>query len=263
MTLDKLIDEAEAGPKVLIIDIETSYHTARTFQTRKAYIGPDQIIEPSRVICWAAQWIGQRKVEFRSDYHHGHQVVVEDAHRLLSEADIVVGWNSASFDVKHLQREFILAELPPPTPWRDVDLWRATSRRFRFASHKLDHVAQQLGVGRKVKHTGFDLWVECVDPNVDDETRRKAWALMKRYNIGDVKITTAVYHKLRPWIPGFPHQGLFDGPRAGCPRCSSMQVAQEGYVRKSTGRYALWRCLDCTGLHAGTHRVEAVHHAAI
>jgi DNA polymerase elongation subunit (family B) len=261
--LDELIEGAQNGPRVLVLDIETSYHTVRTFKTRKAYISPDQIIEPSRVLCWAAMWIGSPKVRFVSEYHDSHEAVVREAHEVLSEADVVVGWNSANFDVKHLRREFILAGLPPPVPWRDVDLWRATSNRFRFASHKLDHVAQELGVGRKVKHTGFDLWVDCVDPDVDDDTRRKAWTLMKRYNIGDVKITAALFHKLRPWIPGFPHQGLYGGPRAGCPRCGSMQVEQEGYVRKRTGRYTLWRCLDCLGLHEGSHRVEAVHHTTV
>jgi hypothetical protein len=42
-----------------------------------------------------------------------------------------------------------------------------------------------------------------------------------------------------------------------------MNVVQEGYVTKVTGRYIQWRCLDCLGLFEGSHRVEAVHHKAI
>jgi hypothetical protein len=246
-----------AGPRVLVIDIETAPAVAYVWGMFRQNVGLPQLQAPGRVICFAAKWHGERKVLFYSEHHDGHAEMVDAAYQLLAEADIVVGWNSKAFDTKHLMREFILAGHPPLGGFREVDLLLTARKRFKFQSNKLDHVADQLGCGRKVKHTGFELWAECLAG--DD----KAWALMKRYNIGDVKLTERVLDVLRPWIPGFPHQGLYGGARAGCPRCGSLNVAQEKYTRKVTGRYTKWRCLDCTGLFEGSHRVEAVHHKAI
>jgi hypothetical protein len=97
-----------------------------------------------------------------------------------------------------------------------------------------------------------------------DQGDAKCLRDMRRYNIQDIRSTRALLDDSLHWIK-FPHAGLFGGKRAACPRptCQSMNVIQEGFVVKVTGKYAQWRCLDCTGLFEGTHRVEAVHHRAI
>jgi hypothetical protein len=218
-----------------------------------------QIAEVGTVISFAAKWHGDKRIEFRSDFHDGHDVMVRRAHALLDEADAVIGWNSRSFDVKHLHREFVLAELAPPAPHVDIDLLTVARKRFKFASNKLDHVAQQLGIGSKVKHEGFELWLGCMRGDA------KAWKKMRLYNIHDVRLTEAMYDRLRPWVRPIPHQGLYGGPRAGCPddTCKSMNTQQRGYRTTRTGRYARYQCVDCGGWFSGTHRVEAVHHIAI
>lgn len=43
--------------KIVSIDIETSPNIAYTFQLRKAYINPEQIIIPSKILCFAAKWL--------------------------------------------------------------------------------------------------------------------------------------------------------------------------------------------------------------
>ena len=45
-------------------------------------------------------------------------------HQLMDEADVMVGWNSAAFDRKHLNREFLQAGMTPPSPSREVDLMK-------------------------------------------------------------------------------------------------------------------------------------------
>jgi uncharacterized protein YprB with RNaseH-like and TPR domain len=215
-----------------------------------------QIADVGTVISFAAKWHGEKTVEFRSIHHDGHTAMIERAHALFDEADAVVGWNSKAFDVKHLHREFILAGLAPPSGHVDIDLLLVARKRFKFVSNKLDHIAQQLGIGAKVKHAGFELWLACM---ANDE---KAWATMRRYNIQDVRLTEALYDRLLPWISNHPHRGLFGGPRAGCPRCESMHVVGRGYRVTATGRYAKFYCNGCRGYFTGTHRVEAVHHRA-
>lgn len=251
------LQKLAARPRILVIDIETSQHHAKVWGFRKQFIAPSQVIKPGGLLCWAAQWWGEKKVEYRSCHHDGLDAVVGGARRLLDDADVVVGWYSTGFDVKYIQAEIWLAGLPRPTPHRDVDLYRVVRKQFHFPSYSLNYVAQRLGVGQKAGHPGQEMWDGC------EAGDAKAWALMKRYNVQDVKLTTAVLERLLPWIPNMPHQGLYGGNRAGCPRCGSMNVVQDGYTTTATGRYALWRCVDCQGLHKGTHRVEAVHHGTV
>lgn len=249
--------ERLSSRRVLIIDIETSQHHAKVWGFRKQFIAPSQVFRHGQVICWAAKWWHDRSTLFRSDFHDGHDVVVADARALLDEADVVVGWYSSGFDIKYLQSEVWLAGLPRPKPHRDVDLYRVVRKQFLFPSYSLNYVAGRLGVGTKLRHPGQEMWDGC---EADDP---KAWSLMKRYNRQDVALTEKVLDRVAPWVPNFPHQGLYGGPRAGCPVCQSMQIVQEGYTVAQTGRYALWRCRDCTALFRGTHRVEAVHHRTV
>jgi len=67
---------------------------------------------------------------------------------------------------------------------------------FKFPSNKLDYVAQALGVGSKFKHSGFDLWIGCMEGN------GKSWAEMKKYQIQDVVLLEELYQVLVPWLPG-------------------------------------------------------------
>lgn len=245
-------------PKILIIDIETMAPQWYAFGTRKQYLSPVQMIKPGRVICFAAKWDHERKIRFHSEHHDGHAEMVAEAWRLLDEADVVVGWNSDRFDVKHLNREFKQAGLSLPSPCRPVDLMKAWNKKFvtSSGSYKLDAVLMELGLERKLDTGGFELWFDC------DHGDDKAWAKMKKYNVHDVKATAALLGELRPDIAPFPHAGLYGGNRAGCPRCGAVDPEQIGYSTKQTGRYLQFRCRSCGGVFEGTHRVEAVHHRA-
>ena len=86
--------------------------------------------------------------------------------------------------------------MTPPSPTKDLDLMTIVKANFQFPSNKLDYVAQKLGVGSKVKHSGFELWIGCMN---DD---KKAWAEMKRYQIQDVQLLDNLYDILLPWFPG-------------------------------------------------------------
>ena len=71
-----------------------------------------------------------------------------------------------------------------------------TKANFLFPSNKLDYVAQKLGVGAKVKHSGFKLWIKCMAGD------KKAWAEMKKYQIQDVNLLVDLYYELLPWFVG-------------------------------------------------------------
>ena len=67
-----------------------------------------------------------------SDHHDGHDAMIEGIWKLLDEADAVVTWNGVSFDMKHLRREFVLAGLTPPSPWKDIDLMLTVKREMQI-----------------------------------------------------------------------------------------------------------------------------------
>lgn len=228
--------------KILVLDIETAPNLAYVWGLWDQNVGVNQVEEFGHVICFAAKWLHQKKVRFHSDHHDGHAEMVEAAWALMSEADVVVHYNGKAFDVKHLHREFLLADLGPPAPHKDIDLLSVARQRFKFASNKLDSVAKALGIGAKVQHGGFELWRDCIR---DDP---KAWATMRRYNIGDVRLTEEVYLRMLPWIKAHPAPGLYDDSwtvTARCTQCGGRDLVEDGYAMTSTTRFRRYRCRGC------------------
>ena len=182
--------------KILMLDIETTPMKVYTWGLWDQNIGINQIIEHTEMMCFGAKWLGQKKVTFKSAHHHGKQEMLETLHQMMDEADILIGWNSAAFDHKHIRREFLEAGLEPPSPTKDLDLMSVVKANFLFPSNKLDYVAQKLGVGAKVKHSGFELWIDCM------AGKDKAWREMRKYQIQDVQLLDELYKVLLPWLPG-------------------------------------------------------------
>ena len=180
--------------KTLFLDIETTPLQVYTWGLFDQNISIDQIIKSTEMLCFGARWLGDKKVIFKSAHHDGKKTMLEELHKLMDEADVLVGWNSAAFDHKHINREFLENKMTPPSPVKDLDLMSITKSNFLFPSNKLDYVAQKLEVGAKVKHSGFKLWIDCM--NGDD----KAWKEMKKYQIQDVNLLVDLYDILLPWF---------------------------------------------------------------
>lgn len=224
--------------RTLVLDIETAPHLGWVWSLWDQNVSLSQVEQVGSVLCWAAKWSDKRQVLFASDHHDGHQSMLEQVWELLDEADVVVGYNSKNFDLKHLAREFLVAGMPPPSPWQDVDLLPAVRRRFKFMSNRLDHVAQQVGLSGKLAHSGFDLWRGCMDGDP------KAWATMRRYNIQDVRLTEKLWEVLTPWLPAGPNRALTGG---GCPRCGHWELIRRGSYRTSTAEWQSLQCKGCKG----------------
>jgi uncharacterized protein YprB with RNaseH-like and TPR domain len=183
-----------ARMKTLFLDIETTPMQVYTWGLFDQNISINQIIKSTEMLCFGARWLGEKKVIFKSVHHDGKQEMLEHLHKMMDEADVLVGWNSAGFDHKHINREFLENGMKPPSPVKDLDLMSITKSNFLFPSNKLDYVAQKLGVGSKVKHSGFNLWIECMEGNP------KSWKEMKAYQIQDVNLLVDLYDLLIPWF---------------------------------------------------------------
>jgi DNA polymerase elongation subunit (family B) len=241
-------------PRLLVIDIETSPHTAYVWGLFNENIPLARLIEPGQVISFAARWRGEKRVEFRSIFHDGKQQMVERAHQMMDAAQVLIHYNGNSFDRKHLNREFLLAGLNPPSPYLQIDLLRTVRHQFKFASNKLDHVTQQLGLSGKLHNTDFETWSKCMagDP--------KAWAAMKKYNCQDVVTTEDTYNRLLPWISNHPHIGLLTEQTVDdcCNKCGSTDLIKEGLAHTAVSTFRQFRCRQCGGWSRGKTAIARV-----
>lgn len=238
--------------KVLTIDIETSPHLGYFFQTKNTFITPAQIVEPTRMLSFAAKWEHERKVMFESEFcftnpdpawyftkarEHEHRHMVERAFALLDEADVVVGYNSDNFDLRHLRREFRLAGLGQPSPFHSVDLWKVIKREEEWASHKLAYITEKYKLTGKMSNDGWPLWIGCLagDP--------KMWRQMRRYNKRDV-VTTEELKQACHDILQMPALALYDDEplaEGHCPVCRE-QAQSRGHAYTKTRRYPRYYC---------------------
>lgn len=229
-------DSLEFLLRILTLDIETAPALAHVWRLWDENIPLARLVEHGTVICFGAKWLDERNVMTFSDFHDGHEAMVEAAHRLIDEADAIVHYNGTRFDMKHLRREMLLQGLTPPSPHRDIDLLGVVKREFKFDSNKLDFVAQELGLGAKVKHDGFELWKGCM---ADDP---KAWRKMLTYCRGDVRLTEKLYKRLMGWHRSHPNVALYDGLEDVCPTCATADIMKRGIAYTPTRRYQRYQC---------------------
>ena len=242
--------------KLLFLDVETAPNLATVWSIWNQNIGINQLLETSRVMCFSAKWQGEKEVIFDSEVKDGHKHMVEHLHRLLSRADVVCHYNGNKFDLPVINREFLLYGMPPPDPYKSIDLYQIIKRRFRFVSNKLDHVAQELKLGRKVKHEGHELWLKCM---AKDEG---AWSRMERYNRQDVLLLSRLYLRTLPWIDNHPNRALYGDHSTDmvCPNCGSTHVIKKGVEHLKTRSYQRYRCKKCGTPIRG---VKSIHNTTV
>ena len=226
--------------KLLHLDIETKATIVSSWSLWNVNININQIIKHGTVICWAAKWHGDKdkNIIFDSEWQSSHKKMIKHMWNLLDEADAICTYNGQAFDSKELNRQFLLENLPPPSPYKHIDLHRVIKRNFRFVSHKLDNVSQELGIGSKVKHSGMHLW------NDVENKDEKALKIMQKYNEQDTLLLEKLYNRLLPWLGGFINHNSFASMMV-CPTCGSSNLHKRGFQRTNTQTYQRWRCMSC------------------
>lgn len=231
--------------RILYLDIETAPTVADVWSLRDLSVGINQIKVQPRTIGFGYRWSdSKRKSQFVSEYHNGHAEMVEIARDLLHEADAMCGYNSQGFDAKHLNSEFVMAGLTPPSPYKHIDLYKVVRANFRLPSYKLQYVLQRLNLGSKLSHTGHQMWIDCLGD--DEERKAKAWKLMARYCNQDVDVLPALKEALLPWMGGPFNAGNY-AKTAGhhCPSCGSDNVQSRGVQVTTTLTYDRFQCQSC------------------
>jgi uncharacterized protein YprB with RNaseH-like and TPR domain/predicted RNA-binding Zn-ribbon protein involved in translation (DUF1610 family) len=235
--------------KILFLDIETSPNQAYVWGLWKQNIGINQMIDSSRVMCWSAKWLGDKKIYYSGLNTDEHSVVIATMHALMEEADVIVTYNGDRFDIPTLKKEFLLHGFPPPAPSKSLDLFKVVRKQFKFPSNKLDYICQELGIGSKTKHTGFQLWVDCMN---GDEN---AWKTMERYNKQDVRLLELLYNRLLGWLGRSINTNVYDDGHNSCPSCGSAHLQSRGFSKTLSGRSRRYQCVSC-GSWSKSSKVE-------
>lgn len=220
--------------KLLLLDIETAPAIAYVWKLWDENIGLDQLIEPGRIICWGAKWLGERKTYY-ADERSGKRKMFQGIHALMSKADALVTYNGNCFDLPKLDGAFVEHGIGPIPPVASIDLYQ-TVKKLSYQSGKLAFVGPLLNIGAKVKHEGFSLWRSCLEGD------KKAWERMRKYNLQDVRLLDGLYIKLRPFIRNHPYIAATTGK---CPACGSGNAESRGHRRTKRLLIQRLRCHDC------------------
>lgn len=238
------------SPDIWTIDIETRPSEVYAWGLRDQNIGLSQIIRPGGLLMFGAQKYGSKTVEAHADWD-GYEQMVKRSHEIYDAADYIVTFNGVRFDNKHLRAAWAELGLAPPSPWRDIDLFK-TVGKFQWPSRKLAFVCQKLGVDHKTDPGGFETWDHIL--RGDEKQREIAQRRMIRYCKNDVKITTQLFQRLLPWIDGL-NVPLISGGNdedmsqavATCTRCGGQQIQRRGWAYTTTYRYKRYQCMGCGG----------------
>lgn len=236
-------------PRMLFLDIETRPNLGYFWRLYDENIGVNQLVDEHQLLCFAGKWLGA-DIEFYSAHEHGKEAMVYEAHRMLDEADVILHWNGKKFDIPHLNREFVLMGLEPPSNFKQIDLMMVARSRFKFASNKLQHVSKALGLEGKFEHEGFELWVKCM------AGEEEAWRTMQKYNQQDVLLLEQIYEIVLPWISNHPSVPLYRG--AGqCPNCGSDNISSHGKAYTSVRTYERFKCKNCGAWMRGNKYIDS------
>lgn len=244
--------------KVLFFDIECSMAKVYTYGIFDQNIPISNIIEHPRMIAFSAKWYGKKNVIFKSEFHQSRKEMLEEMHALLDEADVVVGFNSKSFDVKWVNSEFAVEGMPPPSPYKQIDMRTEVKRNFRFISGKLDYIADRILDDKKIDYNMARMWVKVDNPNTPEADRKKEWDAMAKYAKKDTVLLEPLLEELLPWIK-MPHpvRHQEDPEQPLCHSCGSENIQRRGRALTLTGAYVRLWCRDCGNWMRGTVRESA------
>ena len=236
-----------ADPRILLYDIETTHNIVAQFDPKDQYTPHQNILQERYIVTAAWMWLGEKTVHsvsvlddlklYRKEPHNDKHVV-ETLHKVLSEADVVVGHNSDQFDNKFVKTRALVHGLHPLPPFISIDTYKVAKSQFRFNANRLDYLGKLLGFGGK-KHTPPGLWIDVLK---GDE---RAIITMADYNKRDVTLLRDVFNVLRPHIPSHVNRELFGG--TGCPRCGSKKTQKRGTHKAITKTYQRFQCMECGG----------------
>lgn len=254
--LDKklIIQDGEYHRKYLVYDIENTPSIGAYYN--RYHVG--NIVwrlHNDFLLSWSYSYLGEDKVYHKSihDYmewkkahcnkcgtlvnpYLAEELLTRDIHKVLREAEVLIGQNSEAFDIKKLNARFIKYGLDPlPNDIASFDTKKEYKKIAKTDSHSLDDLGDELSLGKKLE-TRKNIQRACM------ENQKGAWEELKQYNNQDIVVTKKLYLKIRGFKKtGGANYNILKGTVFNCTMCGSMHTVKEG-IR---GGYQRWSCNNC------------------
>ena len=243
------------GPKILVLDIETSPLEVYCWGLFDQNIGLNQIKTDWSVLSWSAKWYEDAKGKVYGPHKklmykdasqkknkRDDDELLKEVWQLLDECDILLTQNGIRFDNKKLNARFALRKMTPPSSFKHIDTLNIMKKNFALTSNKLEYASNNFCVKytkqTKREFAGFDLWKECLDGN------KRAWAEMKKYNCYDVLALEELYQKLSPWDNSIDFNIYSDNLKNTC-KCGSEKFIKRGFFYSPVGKFQRYKCDEC------------------
>jgi DNA polymerase III epsilon subunit-like protein len=207
--------------KRLFFDIETSPMIVYSWRVGwKLNIPTDNIIEDWKIICISYKWEDEDKVQTLSWKNKCDKQLLIDFIKIANQADELIAHNGDRFDIKKIRTRCVYHRIPMFPNYRTLDTLKKAKSGFNFNSNRLDYIAKFLGVGAKLEHEGFNMWVKCMQ---GDEQALKD---MVEYCEMDIIVLEDVWFVLQNYIKNNTHSGTHNGKlKASCPTCGSEDIS--------------------------------------
>ena len=239
-------DVEEYTPVLGYWDTEWSPAISYTWTGFHKFLSNDMLIEYPRLLFWGFKFDGGKTEVV--DERIGHEEMTRQLWEKLDKVDLLVSYNGQKFDTRKVNSEFMKYKMGPPSPYKEIDLFRQIKQRAQFYSGKLDFVAEKLLNKRKEETGGFKLWKEVL---AGDEA---AWGVMRKYQAQDVDLLEDLFNDVKPWIK-MPHP--VSGDPTSCHNCGGTALQRRGRALTLNGWYPRYYCTDCGKWLRGTQRTSA------
>lgn len=237
------------GPKILILDIETSYLEVATWGIFDQFIPPDAILKDWTVLAWSAKWYGDPESKTMYQDNRGKKNIRDDKallipiRDLLDECDVALTQNGKAFDIPKLMARFKINKIDLPSSFKHIDTKVINKKHFGFTSNSLDYLSKTLGLKhQKLKHGNFPgrtLWDECLADNL------AAWKEMKRYNMNDVWTLEDLYNEVAEVDTSVNLSLYYSGSDYRCARCGGKDFRKYGFDYAKIGQFQRYQCKNC------------------
>jgi uncharacterized protein YprB with RNaseH-like and TPR domain len=235
--------EGQTQIKRLFFDIETSPNICYSWRIGyKISLGFENIIDERKIICISYKWEGSDKIHSLTwDKDLCDRQMLIDFIEVANQADELIAHNGDRFDIKWIRTRCIYHRIPMFPNYRTLDTLKKAKSGFNFNSNRLDYIAQFLGVGAKVKHSGFDMWKGVMKGD------KEALKEMVNYCEGDIIVLEDVFLTMQNYIKPNTHNGVLNNNfKYSCPTCGSEHttlvknnVTAMGTIKR------LMSCNDC------------------
>jgi DNA polymerase III epsilon subunit-like protein len=231
-------------PRIAIFDLELVGMEVKTYQLKTDYISPKNILKDWAILSYAVKFKDEDEIHYYDQRKcrdkRNDKLLATKLHKILSEADIIVGHNSDNFDIKKFNTKVAVYGLPPLPLFTKFDTVKIARKYFAFSSNSLWYIAKALGLKNQKsdhgKFPGDSLENECMAGNIE------AWDEMEKYNKQDVLTTEELFVYLSKYEPAINFQSFYQDTVCSC---GNNKFFKDGFKHNRQGKFQVYRCHIC------------------